>query len=238
MPIRQSVSRARALARPLPIRRTLRGRVRSTYARMSADIERWQISYVAVLALLVWWMVSDPDASRLPLAAWVIGGVHAWFAGTWLKFDARRRRDRHDRSGLPAIQGWRLVSDHEEIEPDLLLAIDLLSYIFDHVRLVGVPIRGRRHRMRTTYETSLRELARGSWARSRGVSGRRADRLLADGLCRRHGLVRLVPVGTATAYRLVDQSLEAALCRLERSAGRPLIAWPLGRDPRSDAAAR
>lgn len=238
MPIHRNVARARALARPLPIRSTIRGRVRSTYARMSANIERWQVSYVAVLALLTWWMVSDPDASRLPLIAWVVGGVHSWFAGTWLTFDTRQRRDRHDRSGLPAIQGWRLASGHEEIEADQLLAIDLVAYLFDHAKLVHIPIRGRRHRMRTAYETSLRELARGSWARSRGVSGRRADRLLAEQLCRRHGLVRLVPIGNAMAYRLVDETIEAALCRLERSAGRPLIAWQLGRDPRFDKAAR
>lgn len=220
------------MARPLPIRRTLPNRIRSTYARIGADIERWQVTYVAVLALLVWWMLGDPGASRLPLIAWAVGGVQAWI---WLESDVRRRRDRHD-SGLPAIQGWCLVSGHDEIEPDLLLVIDLLAYLFDHARLVDLPIRGRRHRMRTTYETSLRELARGSWARSRGVSGRRADRLLSEQLCRRHGLVRLVPVGTASAYRLVDGSMEAALCRLERSAGRPLIAWPLGRDPAYDAA--
>lgn len=234
MPIRPSVLRARAAARPRPIRRTLLARVRSIYVRVDAEVGQWQAGYLAVLGVLAWWTIEDSAGHRLALTWWIVGGVQAWIAGTWLKLDARRRRDRHDRSGLPTIRGWRLATGLPQIDPELLLAIDLFIYLFDHAKLTAVPIRGRRRRMRTTYEVSLRELARQSWARSRGVSGRRAEHLLAEQLCRRLGLVRLVPVGTATAYRLVDESIQAGLCRMERSVAQPLIAWRLGRDPRWD----
>jgi len=114
------------------------------------------------------------------------------------------------------------------------MAVDAIVFLFDHARIARVRVRGSRRRTRITYAESLRELIRRQWGPARGVSGRQADRLLRAELCERHGVVRRVPVGTATAYRLVDDNVESALVRLEASAGKPLIAWSLGRDPRWD----
>lgn len=233
MPTSPAVRRARAAARPRPIRRPWRVRVRSVHAQLRARAGRWQVAYLAVLALLAYWTPLDHEFYRAAIVVWVIAGAHAWVVATWLGLDVRRRRLLHDKSGLPTVRGWRLVAPIAELDPDLLLSTDLLIYLFDSARIVSVPIRGGRRSRRTTYEVSLRALGR-RWARTRGLSGRRADRILADDLCGRYGLVRRVPIGNATAFRLVDEAAESALARLEAVTGRSLVAWELGRDPSWD----
>lgn len=232
MPTRPVLRRARAAARPRPIRRPWRARVRGIHARLRARAGRWQLAYLAVLALLARWTAFDRELYGVALVAWVIAGAHAWVVATWLGLDLRRRRLLHDQSGLPTLRGWRLIAPIAELDADLLLSSDILLFLFDHVRLVAVPIRGRR-RFRTTYDVSLRDLAR-QWARARGLSGRRGDRILAERLCTQYGLVRRVPIGNASAFRLVDESAESALARLEAVTGQYLVAWKLGRDPAWD----
>jgi hypothetical protein len=232
---RRSIAfRTRAASQPRPINRRWLAFARAICAEYRARADTTRTAYLAVLGLLATWNIADPGAARVAIVAWVVAGANVAIVASWLDLDRGRRRQRHDASGLPAVRGWRLVSGVAGIDPELLLTIDALVFLFDHARLATVPVRGSRRRTRTTYAQTLRLLIRDQWGPSRGVSGRRAERLLRDELCRRHGLVRRVPVGTATAYRLVDESVESALVRLETSAGRPLIAWRLGRDPRWD----
>jgi len=234
VPRRSTTLRARFAPQPRRINRRWLALARALHAEYRAHAGRTQAAYLGVLGLLATWNIADPGAARVAIVAWVVAGANVAIVASWLELDRGRRRQRHDACGLPSVRGWRLVSAVGGIDPELLLAIDALVFLFDHVRLTTVLVRGSRRRTRTTYAETLRLLIRDQWGPSRGVSGRRAERLLRDELCRRHGLVRRVPVGTATAYRLVDESVESALVRLEASAGRRLIAWKLGRDPRWD----
>ena len=234
MPRRSATFGARIANEPRRINRRWLALARTIHAGYRAQAGATRAIYFGVLGLLATWNIADPGAARVAIVAWVVAGANLAIVASWLELDRGWRRQRHDACGLPSVRGWRLVSDVGGIDPEMLLAIDAAVYLFDHARLTTVPVRGSRRRTRTTYAETLRLLIRDRWGPSRGVSGRRADRLLREELCRRHGLVRRVPVGTATAYRLVDESVESALIRLEASAGRPLIAWKLGRDPRWD----
>lgn len=231
---RPSVIRARIRAQPRRLHRTVRAQVRSAYALTRTQTGRWQVAYLGVLVGLAAFELRDGGPYAVALVAWVVAGAHSMVLAAWLGLDVRRRRDQHDRSGLPSIRGWRLAAGFAEVDAELLLAIDAISYLFDHARLTTVPIRGSRRRGRTTYVTSLRALIRDGWGPSRGVSGRRSDRLLRVDLCQRLGLVRRVVIGNATAYRLVDESAQSALARLEAATGKKLIAWQFGRDPSWD----
>lgn len=227
------IARRRTEARPLPVRRGFVSWMRAIHARLRPRWSSWRVAWLGVLTRLLL-----PDVTAVPegvasLAAWVVAGCAAWIAASWLEVDHARRRLAHDRSGLRCVAGWRLRPGLVEAEPDLVLAIDLLSWLFDHARIVWRPVRGHRRRYRSTYAVPLRTLAR-AWARQTGVSGRRADRLLASGLCDRCGVVLRVAVGNADAYRLTDSSLPAALAHLERASGASVIAWQLGRDPEWD----
>ena len=234
MRTRATVLRARFIATPHRIRRPWPSRVRAIHARFRSHTGRSQTAYVSVLAGLVAWTLSDGGISGLALVAWIIAGANAWIVASWLALDVRRRRDRHDQSGLPSVRGWRLAAGFADLDPQLLLVVDATVFLYDVAKLKTVSVRGSRHRTRTTYATSLRTLMREEWGPSRGVSGRRADRLLRAELCEHLGLVRRVPVGTATAFRLVDDSMESALARVEGATGKKLIAWNLGRDERWD----
>lgn len=193
-------------------------------------MQRHTIGYVAVLLVLV--VSTRGPIESLCLLTWVAGGAAVLVTNALLRIDAHRRTLAHDASGLREVAGWRLVDS--EHDPELLLALDLLIYLTEHARLTRRPIRGRRRRSRTSYALPLRELAR-AWGRDRGVSGRRADRLLASGLCARFGVVRRVPVGTTSAFHLTDTSTAGAIAHLERASGNRIIEWRLGRDPRWDA---
>ncbi len=234
MRTRANVLRARFLSTPPRIRRPWPARVRAVHARLRSQTGRWQAAYLAVLVGLAVWTIRDGAGYGVAVVAWTVAGAHAWIVASWLGLDARRRRDRHDQSGLPSVRGWRLRAGFADLDPQLLLVIDATTFLFDHAELKTVAVRGSRRRMRTTYAVSLRTLLREAWGPSRGVSGRRADHLLGVELCDHLGLVRRVPVGTATAYRLVDDSMESALARIEAATGRRLIAWNLGRDERWD----
>jgi hypothetical protein len=226
--------RALSRARPLPIRRGWPERIRTIYAHAERRLLTCLAAYLIGLAVATWWTVCEPSAFVYVLAVWLLAGAQALSIGAWIGLDVHRRRSRHDRSGLVAVAGWRIVGSISEIDPDLLLAVSLLSNLFDHAEITGIPVRGHRRRTRTTYTVSLRILAR-EWGRGSGVSGRRADLLLAR-LCDEFSVVRRVPVGTATAFRLADESIGSALARLEQATGTKLIAWSMGRDPGWDGA--
>ena len=55
------------------------------------------------------------------------------------------------------------------------------------------------------------------------MSGRRADRILSGDLCDRLHVVRRVPVGTASAFRLTDTTVSGAIAHLEQVTGTPLV---------------
>ena len=225
--------RALTRARPRPIRHPWSDRIRSGFARVQRRSLTWLGAYVAGLATAVSWAARDPGAYTYVVAAWLLLGVLAGSIAGWLRLDVYRRRMRHDQCGLVSVAGWRIAGDLSRIDPDLLLAIALLCYLFDHARLTSVAVRGHRRRMRTTYELGLRTLAR-EFGRESGASGRRAEALLAK-LCDELHVIRRVPVGTAVAFRLVDESVGSALARVEQAAGSgTLFAWSLGRDPAWD----
>ena len=195
---------------------------------------RWRVAFLVVLGVLLVPARGDIDlVAWLAAGAWAIAGAIAWVVGSWVEVDVRRRRLAHDQSGLRSIGGWRLAAGATPQDPNVLLAMDLLVYLVDHATLARVPIRGRRHRSRTTYAVPLRTLAR-AWGTETGVSGRRADRILSGDLCDRLHVVRRVPVGTASAFRLTDTTVSGAIAHLEQVTGTPLVRWELGRDPAWD----
>lgn len=227
-----ATTRALIRARPRPDRLGWPERIRAVRARLERRSFAWLGGYLAGLAVATWWAVRDPSPYSYVLGAYLISGAQAGAIYAWLSLDVYRRRVRLDRSGLVAVAGFRIVAPVSDVDPNLLLAVSLLSYVFDNARLARVPVRGHRRRTRITYQVSLRALAR-EWGRGCGISGRRADALLVA-LCDQFGVVRRVPVGTTVAYRLVDESIGSALAHLEQSANANLIAWSLGRDPEWD----
>ena len=233
MPLFDPPLQLRLASRPIAVRRGIVERARRLRRRFPGSISRWRLAYLGVLAALVVPSQRHELLGDLATCAWVIAGAAAWLVGIGVDADVRRRRLAHDESGLRSIAGWRIVSGSAATNPDLLLAMDLFAYLVDHASITQVPIRGRRHRSRTTYAVSLRTLARG-WARSTGISGRRADRILAAELCDRYRVVRRVPIGTTAAYRLADATIAGAIAHLEHAAGSSLVAWHLGRDPAWD----
>lgn len=138
----------------------------------------------------------------------------------------------HDECGLPAVGGWRLAAPPAGLPPDELLALDLVVWLYDRTRLERRPIRGHpRAGTRATYAGGgLRALAR-RWAAETGAPVRQGDRTLAR--LRSLGVVRGVRISQVVAHRLVCPTAEDAIRAIERSGGTRLIAWELGRDPRS-----
>ena len=222
-------------ARPPSIRRSWLDRIRSGFARFQRRSLAWLAGYVMGLAVAVYWAARDPGLYAYVLGAWLLLGAVVGSIAAWLRLDSYKRRMRHDRSGLVSVSGWRIVAPVGDLDPNLILSASLLCHLFDHAQLASFAVRGHRRRTRVTYLASLRTLGR-EWGRGCGISGRRADALLAR-LCD-YGVVRLVPVGTATAYRLVDDSIAGSLAHLEQTTNATLIVWRLGRDPAWDAAGR
>ena len=110
---------------------------------------RWRVAFLVVLGVLLVPARGGIDlVAWLAAGAWAIAGAIAWVVGSWVEVDVRRRRLAHDQSGLRSIGGWRLAAGATPQDPNVLLAMDLLVYLVDHVTLARVPIRGRRHRSR------------------------------------------------------------------------------------------
>lgn len=215
---------------PAPIR-SLLGLAYRAWSSALRRWTRWRFAWLLVLAACFVAAAGREDAWRQAGAAWVIAGSVVWVAGRLAEADAERRCLEHDRSGLPAVGGWRLAGVRG-LDPGELLLLALTVHLHENARLVRRPVRGHRHgAWRVTYSVPLRQLAR-EWAKSAGhVSVRRADGMVRELEAR--GVVERVTVNQATAYRLTYQRAEDALRHLERSAGRPLVSWALGRDPRA-----
>ena len=215
----------------LPLRRPLVRTVRERWTKERTRQALWRGVFLAVLAGL--FVASAVDVPyRAAIRAWVVAGSAAWLASIAAERDRRRLIRRHDESGLPSIGGWRLVAMPAELLPEDLLAIDLVAYLYDEVRLERRPIRGHpRAGSRTAYTGGgLRATAR-HWARSRGAPVRLGDRTLAR--LRTLGIVHTVRISQVDAFRLSYPTADDGLRALERATGRRLIAWSLPRDPRA-----
>ncbi len=218
----------------LPLRRPLVRTVRERWTKERTRQAVWRGVFLAVLGGL--FIASAVDVPyRAAITAWVVAGSAAWLASISAERDRRRLIRRHDESGLPSVRGWRLVAIPAELLPEDLLAIDLVAYLYDEVRLERRPIRGHpRAGSRTTYSGGgLRATAR-RWARSRGAPLRFGDRTLAR--LRALGIVHAVRISQVDAYRLSYATAEDAIRALERSSGGSIVQWSLGRDPRATEA--
>jgi hypothetical protein len=184
---------------------------------------RWRAAFLAIGLLEAWYARGDP-ASRVALAAWLLAGSLAWVVASIAEADLAARRAAHGRSNAPAVRGWRLAGTLGDMDPDLLLALDLTIYLHDTAEVVARPRRGHRAGTRLTYAVGLRALAR-RWARP----VRRGDAVARQ--LGRAGIIREVTLTQARAWRLSYPSAPEALRALERATGRPMVAWDMGRDP-------
>lgn len=215
----------------LPMRRPLVRAVREHWTRERGRQALWRCAFLAVLAGLA--VASAVDVPyRAAITAWVVAGAAAWLASVAAERDRRRLIRHHDESGLPAVGGWRLVAVPAELPAGDLLAMDLVAYFYDEVRIERRPIRAHpRAGSRSTYTGGgLRATAR-RWAQSRGAPARLGDRTLAR--LKSLGIVHTVRISQVDAFRLSYPTAEDALRALERSTGRPLLDRKLGRDPRA-----
>ncbi len=221
-------------ARPDDARPVLRPLVRALRERWERERVRlavWRAAYLAVLlGLAVASLVDVPYGG--PIAAWIVAGSAAWVAALAAERDRARQIRRHERSPYPAIGGWRLVASPADLDADTLLELDLLAWLYDLARPARRPIRGHpRGGGRVTYEGGgLRALAR-RWAAERGMPVRAGDRVLVR--LEKHGAVYRVRISQVMAYRLRYATLEDGVKALEQVAGRAVVSWALGRDPRA-----
>ena len=215
-----------------PLRRPFRRAMSARWGRERRRLVAWRLAYLAVLGVLVVASVVD-QPYRAAITAWVMAGSAAWVAAEGAERDRARQIRRHDASGLPAVHGWRLAAPPAALPPEDLLALDLLAWLYDHTALERRPIRGHPRRgARSTYAGGgLRALAR-RWAAQSGAPVRQGDRTLAR--LRTLGVVRGVRLSQVVAHRLVFATAEDAVRAIERTTGRALIDWQLGRDPRTE----
>ena len=214
-----------------PLRRPAQRAVRECWARERQRLTWWRLAFLGVLGGLAVASVLDRPYSAA-ITAWILAGSLAWIASIAGERDRACRIRRHETSGLPAIGGWRLKTPLAEASPPDLLALDLITWLYDHARLEARPIRGHpRGRTRVTYAGGgLRALSR-QWATQTGAPVRLGDRTLAR--LRALGVVRGVRISQVVAHRLVFVNAEDAIRAMERSSSRQLIDWELGRDPRA-----
>ena len=214
-----------------PVRRPLVRALRERWERERVRLALWRLAYLLVLTGLT--VASRVDVPYwTPIAAWIVAGSAAWVGALVAERDRTRQIRRHERSPYPAIGGWRLVALPADLDADTLLELDLLAWLYDRARPARRAIRGHpRGGGRVTYEGGgLRALAR-RWAAERGMPVRAGDRVL--GRLEGHGAVYRVRISQVRAYRLVYPTVEDAIKAVERSTGRAMISWALGRDVRA-----
>ena len=226
---RRAAQRVREDARPLRLRRTLGGLARIAWWRVR---RRWTAAWVAYVVVLVLQITLGLFRSAWYDAAtigYLLSGSVALTVAAVAEADLESRRSKWRLATSPSVGGHRIVEGFAAVDPESLLLVDLLAWLHSESRLVRRPIRGHPHGgSRTTLAVGLRDLSRG-WAAARGFPLRRGDalarRLLAI------GVIRAVPVGQATAWRLVYGNLDDGLRALEEGLGAALIDWATGRDP-------
>jgi hypothetical protein len=218
----------RKAAAPLPILRTPAALIRDAWLSLMPRRRVLSAGYVAILVstfllgLLrsIWY-----DAA---LVAWLIGGGLALAMGSIVEADRLARMRAHEACPTPLIGGYRLARQPGEISSDVLLALDLVAYLYAHSRTVTRPVRGRRAASRTTYEVGLRNLCR-QWAAEREMPVRTGDRVGRELV--RTGVIRVVAISQARAWRLTSPTVESAIKTLELATGVSLIRWDIGASP-------
>jgi hypothetical protein len=149
--MREVRERARRAAVPPPVLRPLGEALRGRWQLARRHWTRWRAVFLVVAALEVRNAWDDP-ASRAALAAWIVAGAVSWVVTSLAETDLAARRALHERSGAPAVRGWRLAAGLADLDPELLLQADLLIYLHDSAQLVTRPRRGHRGGTRLTYE--------------------------------------------------------------------------------------
>ncbi len=203
--------------------------VREWRALVSRRWTFWRGAYLAMMSGLVVLGMARSIWYDAGLIAVVCSGSAGWLVQTAIAADEAGRRVAHRTASTPAIGGWRLLAPIADTNPDAVLLLDLTAYLYDNVGSpVRRPVKGHPHApRRSTYAKPIRECGR-EWARARALPTRRADRMVASLVD--IGVIRRVPVGQATAYRLNCNSFADAGRALEARYG-PLIQFDLGRDP-------
>jgi hypothetical protein len=189
------------------------------------------LGYLGVLLLIVALGLVRSTWYDVALLPWLAGG------GLWLAVSAIAEADRlarlraHEACPTPLVGAYRLAQPPGEVAPDVLLALDLVGYLYEHARMVTRPVRGRHAAARTTYEVPLRTLCR-RWAAERAMPVRTGDRIGRDLVSA--GVIRVVLISQARAWRLAHPTAESAIKRLELASGTNLVRWDIGAWSASD----
>ncbi|MGC8635163.1 MAG: hypothetical protein ACP5VP_10990 [Candidatus Limnocylindrales bacterium] len=216
----------RQAAAPPPVLRPFGVALRAAWSQLRRHWTQAHGIYLAVLAVDVGLSLFRSTWYDLPLLCWLTGGGVALGVSAIAEADRLARERAHALCPTPLVGGYRLAVPPGELAPDLLLALDLLQYLYDHARRVERPVRGRRRATRSTYAVPLRTLCR-RWAAERGLPIRRGDRTGHTLL--ESGVIRVVTISQARAWRLASPTVESAIKTLELATGQTLIRWDLGR---------
>ncbi len=216
----------RRAAAPLPVLRPLRVTLRAVWSRLR---RHWTLArglYVAVLALDVGLSMLRSTWYDVALLCWLAGGGLAIGVSAIAEADRLARERAHALCPTPLVGGYRLAAPPGEVAPDVLLALDLVEYLYAHAVRVERSVRGRRRATRSTYAVPLRTLCR-QWAAERGLPIRRGDR--TGHVLLESGVIHVVTISQARAWRLASPTAESAIKTLELATGQTLVRWDLGR---------
>ena len=222
---RARADRQRSASAPPPVRRPLRVALRATWMRLQRHGRLGRGLYAGVVALEIALALLRSAWYDVPLVLWLVGGGLALVVSAIGEADRLARERAHAQCPTPLVGDYRLAAPPAEVAPDVLLALDLTCYLYGHAQSVERPVRGRRHATRRTYAVPLRTLCR-RWAAERQLpvrTGDRIGRVLVDA-----GVIRVVVISQAHAWRLLSPTLESAIKTLELGTSTTLVRWDLG----------